>query len=103
MLVDGKTNQVINADLVSLTNSDAVEGVENDNMKVSAFAENGTVKVTTNHHSEITASLIAIDGRMLATATGNGAVTLNATGYRGVALVHTVANGISQVEKVVIR
>ena len=103
MLVDGKTNQVINADLVSLANSDAVEGVENDNMKVSAFAENGTVKVTTNHHSEITASLIAIDGCMLATATGNGAVTLSATGYRGVALVHTVANGISQVEKVVIR
>lgn len=106
MLVDGKTNRVINSDMIRITEApEAVEGVKNsDNtLHVKTIIENGTLTVSTLCNDDITASLIAVDGRLLATAQGKGSVKLNTTDYQGVALVQVVANGIVKVEKIVVR
>lgn len=105
MVVDGKTKRVVNSEMIPLGNgSGAVEGVKNDaSSQVRAFVGNGIVTVKTAGNDNITANLIAIDGRVLATANGNGTASLDTTGYQGVALVQVVANGMVEVVKVVVR
>lgn len=104
MLVDGKTDRVINADKVRITNApESVEGIEGDKLSVSVFTENGDVKVVAYENTPLTATLYAIDGRVIASATGYNNLTIDAAGYRGVALVQVVCNGESQVTKVVLR
>ncbi|MBO7317355.1 MAG: hypothetical protein J6U43_01360, partial [Bacteroidales bacterium] len=63
----------------------------------------GAVKVIAANDATICASLIALDGRTLATAKGYGAATLSTAGYQGVALVQVVANGVVEVTKVIVR
>ena len=106
MLVDGKTKRVINSDMVRITEvPEAVEGVKNndDDLYVKAIVGEGTLAVSTLGNEPIAVTLVAIDGRVLAVAQGNGSVNLDTTGYQGVALVQVVANGVVKVEKVVIR
>lgn len=105
MLVDGKTKQVINSDMVRVTNApEGVEEVKNgDDIYTKIVTEQGKVVVSTSSGNEVTATLIAIDGRVLAAAQGSNTVTLDTAGYRGVALVQVVVDGVARVEKVMIR
>lgn len=102
MVVDGKTKRVVNADMVRVKDHTAIKGVANNNT-TKCIVENGSVKVVAMDNTEMTASLIALDGRTLATTTGYGTVTLGTAQYQGVALVQVVANGAVEVTKVVVR
>jgi hypothetical protein len=102
MVVDGKTKRVVNADKVRVRDLTGINGVSND-ASVKCIVDNGTVRVIANDNAAMTASLIALDGRTLATTTGRCTATLNAAGYQGVALVQVVANGAVEVTKVIVR
>ncbi len=102
MVVDGKTKRVVNADKVRVKDLTGINGVSND-ANVKCIAEKGAVRVIANDNATMTATLIALDGRTLATTTGRGTATLNATGYQGIALVQVVANGAVEVTKVIVR
>ena len=102
MVVDGKTKRVINADMVRVQDHTAVKDIAN-NTTAKCIVENGVVKVVAMDNVEMTAALIALDGRTLATTAGRGTVTLNTAAYQGVALVQVVANGTVEVTKVIVR
>ena len=104
MVVDGETKQVINADMIRITDApESVEGVVSETLQVKAFAENGVVTINTLSGENLTATLVAVDGRVLARQSARTSVKLDVAGYRGVALVEVVSNGKSVVKKVVIR
>lgn len=106
MLVDGTTKRVINSEMVRITNApESVEGVKNDenSLYVKTLVDNGTLTVATLGDDDMAVTLVAIDGRVLATAQGKGSVSLDTAGYQGVALVRVVADGVVKVEKVVVR
>ena len=102
MVVDGKTKRVINADMTRVKDLTGINGVSTE-ASVKCIVENGTVRVITSDNATMVASLIALDGRTLATTTGRGTAILNTAGYQGVALVQVVANGAVEVTKVIVR
>lgn len=103
MVVDGKSKQVINADMVRVVQApeSVIEIQANTIAQVRVEQEN--IKVSAPQGEKLTASLITIDGRTLATANGVGEVNLAPLSYRGIALVHIISNGSTQVEKVIVR
>jgi hypothetical protein len=103
MLVDGKTKRVVNARMARVHDHTGIEGVTADTMPVRVVANDGRVEVSTFDNAPFTASLITIDGRVIATEAGMGSATLNAAGYRGVALVQVVSNNNMKVTRVVVR
>lgn len=103
MLVDGKTKKVVNAHMTRVHDHTGVEGIVADTMPVRAIANNGVVEVATFNDAPFTASLITIDGRVIATEAGTSTVTLDAAGYQGVALVQVVSNNNMKVTRVVVR
>lgn len=104
MVVDGKTARVINADMIRITDApESVESVMGDELRVRTLASDGVITVAASTDEEMTATLVALDGRVLARNIGRQAVALDAAQYRGVALVHIVSNGKTVVKKVVVR
>ena len=103
MLVDGKTKRVVNAHKVHVQDHTGIEGIQADAMPVRVVANNGRVEVSTFDNTPFTASLITIDGRVIATEAGMGSATLNAAGYHGVALVQIVSDNNMKVTRVVVR
>lgn len=103
MVVDGKTNRVINAGLVRIKELAAINDITSNATQMQYMVENGIVKVKAADNAYMTATLVALDGRILASTKGRGHVALDAAHYSGVAIVQVVANGIVEAHKVVIR
>lgn len=103
MVVDGKTKRVINADMARVKDLTAIKGVTNNAFDVTCVSMNGAVRVIADQNVAMTVSLIALDGRVLATTEARGTATLDVAGYQGIALVQVVANGAVEVTKVVVR
>ena len=103
MLVDGKTKRVVNADMARVKDLTAVNGVERDVNGSKVVTEGNVVKVAAANGAMLSASLVTIDGRVVASAAGSGSVALDASHYSGVALVQVVADGNVTVRKVVVR
>ena len=97
MLFDGNTDRLINAYLAPVQTAEAIDhvGIANASVEVSATAGCITVRGT----GALQAEVYTADGRLIATASGQGTLRIGTAGYRGVALVRTG----SQVTKVAIR
>ena len=97
MLFDGNTDRLINAYLAPVQTAEAIDhvGIADASVEVSATAGCITVRGT----GALQAEVYTADGRLIATASGQGTLRIGTAGYRGVALVRTG----SQVTKVAIR
>lgn len=104
MVVDGTTSQVVNANMVHVEKApEAIEGVEQNNLAAHVWVDENCIKVAAEQGANLTASLIAIDGRLLASASGTGNITIETGNYRGIALVQVASEGSICVKKVVIK
>ncbi len=104
MLVDGTTNRVVNAAMVRVSDvPEAVEGVVGDALQARVWAVDNGVNVSTGQDVNFVATMYSVDGRVIATTDGKGEAILSAAGYKGVAIVQVVSEGVAHTAKVVIR
>lgn len=97
MMIDANTGRVINAVEV---HPDNITGIESDNttLNVQVSSRYGQVIVNTAQEARVTVYTTA--GKQLGTTEGMGSLSINANGYRGVALVKVVTPMKTIVKKV---
>ena len=104
MLIEAATGRILNANRCPLNGTNAgVDDIIATPADAPVIAEEaGNVTVTGN--GTLQADAYSVDGVMLATAAGEGAISLDLNGYRGMVIVRaTDASGKTAVTKVVIR
>ncbi|MCM1313189.1 MAG: choice-of-anchor J domain-containing protein [Bacteroides sp.] len=100
MLLDANTDKVINAVCAPISDLVGIEGVNAESL-IAVSASAGNVKVAAE--GNVKAELYSVSGQLIGVAEGNGNVSMDANGYKGVAVVKVVTDNGTVAKKVVIK
>ena len=100
MLIDANNGKVLNAAVGKLYDAASVDGIEQNN-DINIIAVRDNVVVTTEGEAQV--EIIGVNGAVINRANGYNNITVNANGYRGIAIVRVVTEGSTKIQKVVLK
>ena len=100
MLIDANNGKVLNAAVGKLYDAASVDGIEQSN-DINIIAVRDNVVVTTEGEAQV--EIIGVNGAVINRANGYNNITVNANGYRGIAIVRVVTEGSTKIQKVVLK
>lgn len=101
MLIDANTDKVLNAACAPIIDAVGINGVNTDEDVIAVSAAEGNVTVIASDN--VRAELYSASGQLIGVAEGNGTVSVDANGYKGIAVVKVVTSDGTVTKKVMVK
>lgn len=101
MLIDANTDKVLNAACAPIIDAVGINGVNADEDVITVSATEGNVTVIAS--DDVRAELYSTSGQLIGIAEGNGAVSVDANGYKGISVVKVVTSNGTVTKKIMVK